>query len=236
MTLCSFLLSASAVIIASGLLFAKYMGFFKKIVVRDITFAPSYLIYTKYQGSYRKLMNIFAAIEQDLGKFCGVGDASSSLAASPEQLKTFGIYYDDPKRIIDDSLCRAILGAIIPMSMKGVSEENLVELLKKINRNSTYEYCLAKFSKPLIGFGTVFPYLNSLSITYAVTRGYPKIKKYGAANNLLSGLEFSFEIYDTCEKTMTIAFPYKGDLKSLLLSGAENPNITNTHPPAQHAN
>lgn len=218
-----FFFSIGAVTVLSGLAFAKYMGFFKKIIVRDIRFSPSYLVFTRYQGSYKSLMPTINSVKEDLYKFCNDQTDLFPLAPSPDQLKTFGIYYDRPDLIVDESKSRAVIGAMIPIT-ENLSESDFLEFLEIINSSSKNQYHFAKFTEDIIGFGSTFPLLNVLSIIYAVLRGYPMLKDYGIKNNLFHKTKFSMEVYDRFEKSLTIAFPYQGDLDNLLLSEMSQPD------------
>lgn len=210
-----------SIVLGVSLAFCKYMGFFDKITVKQLTIEPSVFIYTVYVGNYNHLFPIIKAVKKDLYKYCEPDSAPLSFAKSPDDLLTFGIYYDSPSQIKDVSKSRAILGASFPRSQ--FSNSQLDHIVGCLNSSSSLSYRLSSLDFPLRAFGAEFPLINPLSIFYGIFVGYPAIKSYGESNNLLSKTLYSIETYDRANKKLTICFPYGENIELLDISGIEKP-------------
>lgn len=187
---------------------------FRPIVVEKISLKKSILIYTTYQGNYRNLMPTINAVKKDFEEFL----ASKVLTVEFKKLKFFGIYYDNPKNLVDVNKGRAIIGVILDGKAPELDSQEFLDFDGKKR-----DYSVLNQAKTN-SFGAVFPLLGMPSMFAAIMRGYPAIMRWGSSHGLMEKTKCSLEIYDWFGKSLTICFPYGKAAESLLyLSGYEIP-------------
>ena len=82
----------------------------------------------------------------------------------------FGIYYDDPKKVVDKTKCRMVGGIVL--SNDEVDSEHTKQFLKN---NKRFRY---KYLKPCPCLFTYFPYYNYASFRIASDRIFPELRKF----------------------------------------------------------
>lgn len=80
----------------------------------------------------------------------------------------FGIYYDNPKEMKDQNLCRSTIGLIV-----NPGEMSKVETF--LNNYPSYRSTLLPSTRCL---SVHFPFVNKLSFILLVSKVYPKLAKY----------------------------------------------------------
>ena len=183
---------------------------FASFQVKKLKIPAGTILYTPYYGNYHKLM---PSINQTKRDFYSYFDWKRTPS---KNVKFFGIYYDDPKLLKDPNQGRAILGAIfLDSDQDRHAPFNAQEFLHAF-KGKTFSYKSFHFDN-LDVFGAIFPLYGFLNIVSALVRGYPAIKKYGLANDLIKGSKpCAVEIYDYPGKQLTVCFPYGVSMESLL--------------------
>ena len=139
------------------------MGFHKKIVVDRKRLPRRYVLYREYIANYSKDMGrIFKELNSDLRDVFR-GNLS------------FGIYYDNPQIVVDQSKCRASVGIYLDPS-----DINKAQGFATVHKQYRF-----KELPEMDCIYTDFPYKNSLSILWAVLRIFPKLINYLVQNNLV---------------------------------------------------
>lgn len=165
---------------------------FSKIEVREMSLGSGKLVFVPYKGSYSNISEKFAQVTKDFSEMFG------------ENVRYFGIYYDNPSQLADPNESRAIIGACFDQSK---------DLKNFISKHKDYR--VIEF-KDLRGFGSVFPLYNYLDLLVSVVRGYPSIRAYGIEKRLMDKCLCSIEFYDYLKNILTIAFPYHENNESIL--------------------
>ncbi|OGF28472.1 hypothetical protein A2331_05085 [Candidatus Falkowbacteria bacterium RIFOXYB2_FULL_34_18] len=156
------------------LLFAWYVGFFYKIEITEREMGPYYVVYEGYEGPYQDTGKIQEKIYQKL-----------LLEEEIRTYKGFGIYYDDPQKVVKDKL-RSDTGCIL--------EDGSVERIHELQNK---QYQLKKIDKKN-SLVVEFPFKNRVSIMAGVFRVYPRINEYMSEKGY--GEVPMMEIYDVLNK------------------------------------
>ncbi len=82
----------------------------------------------------------------------------------------FGIYYDDPKKVVDLEKCRCVGGVVL--SKDEIESESYKEFLKN---NKTFRY---KYLRPCPSIYAYFPFINYASFQIANNRIWPSLRKF----------------------------------------------------------
>ncbi len=178
------------VVITVPLSFATYMGVFNSLVVSEVQKGPYYLVYKKNKGAYEDLGPLF----ESMHKFAEDQDIAD--------VRMFGIYYDDPKKVEKNSL-RSEVGVILK------DKGTFGHFRKKLIRESVLFKRLKKQSYAI----TEFPFRNMLSIFIGIGKAYPaleeymKAKKGHDAGNLPIQDSFAMEIYQRDKIIYLIKIP-----------------------------
>lgn len=85
----------------------------RKLLIKDVTFGSGILVFLPYRGKYTDISAKFKEIEKDVSEFFHGG------------LKYFGVYYDDPKEVVDQNDCRAIVGICLDRKNATAKKSNL---------------------------------------------------------------------------------------------------------------
>jgi len=169
-----------AAIIIYTLGWAIYGGVFASVEMEEKVFGGQFLVYESYTGNYGKIHKIIDNLYTKL--------------ATEEQIfaqSGFGIYYDDPKEVIQSEL-KSEAGCILT--------ENDYQKLGKIDD----KYSLKKYPVQNCLVAT-FPFKNTLSISLGITKVYPKIERYIQTQGYKK--QPIFEIYDQRNNTITYVMP-----------------------------
>lgn len=163
------------------ILFLAYSGFFKPVLFSKVERTPFYAAFTKAQGDYKdiphKQIEVFNALQNK-----GI-----------ESNVSFGIYYDDPKKVAKEQL-RAVCGVIIDEAQAKALEGSGIELLS--------------FPK-MQSYKAGFVYKSGLSIMLAIIKVYPAFKKF--AKRLGVEPRMTLEIYDFPNKQIEFYFPLENE-------------------------
>ncbi|RNA10173.1 Fanconi complementation group D2 [Brachionus plicatilis] len=190
---------------------------FAKFEVKEIKFPTGRIIFTSYKGQYSKVGEKIKTVISDLDKYADFKNKKISHTY-------FGIYYDDPCRIVDPNESRAIVGIII--FSENLKNFNADEFINKFEEKSlSYQ---TKSFQEFKSVGAKFPLFNFINIMSGIFRGYPAIKKYAKNMGILENFQCSLEIYDYKNKELTISFPYESESDLLWLSGYPVPVYKDT--------
>jgi len=158
-----------------------YFGLFHEIVVRvgspPYRFGAQLVAYKKAKSCYSEASALFTEV-------CSL---------TPD-LKTFGVYLDEPNEENKDK-CRFLVGVILrPQSPEFESQKQLLE---------SKGFICGQLPDVDHVVSTVFPFRSVISAVIAIRRVYPKIKSYIVEHNLCA--HPAVEVYD--ENNIYFMFP-----------------------------
>ncbi|KAJ3342171.1 hypothetical protein HDU91_000570 [Kappamyces sp. JEL0680] len=185
--------------------------------VETLSVQPGTITFTAYQGEYSQITSFMNGVKQDLAAF--YRSRNQTYQAEQSSVKLFGIYYDDPHKLVDSSLGRAVVGVLV----HDQDNHDLVFDPQAFIAASSTPYKVASLPA-LTMYGTRMPLHTVVNLLVAVVRSYPILTEYAKANGLADAAQCSFELYDYPAKTMVIGFPHgKGSEQLLGLSGFAQP-------------
>lgn len=198
-------------VIALALVAHRYR-IFAKFTVREIDIPGGTLVFSVYQGSYKRILPFVEKVKNEI-----------AAQVLPEgEAKAFVIYYDDP-RVEDSSRCRALVGIVLEQERALAPRFDVKDFARKSRSYHAVDF------QGLSTFGATFPLHTAINIACAVRWGYPAVRKYGAQKGLMESARCAMEIYDRGAKEMTICFPYGPSADFILyLSGLPAPPRTET--------
>ena len=175
------ILAPLTILLLVCMIFAAYMGAFKKMEVSEKSFGPYWLIHKTHTGAYSDTSALFSEF------------FNWRAAQKLSQSHLFGIYYDDPGRV-EESKLRSEVGLTL-------SEEEYDQFSKTMQKNGFH---FKKLDARKYIF-TTFPYKNTASIFLGLFKAYPALKKYAKRQGHSSTYsyketdhqnQFAMEIYD----------------------------------------
>ncbi|MGM0532783.1 MAG: GyrI-like domain-containing protein [Bacteroidota bacterium] len=134
-----------------------YFGGFKKISVQIQEEGGETLVYEELKGDYKNTGAVMDKIYYSL-----LNDENI------ETYKGFGMYYDDPKKVVKEKL-RSEAGCIL----ENIDRDNFRELKEK--------YQLKTFPQKQY-ITAQFPYKGKMSVMFSILKVYPALNKYAEAN------------------------------------------------------
>ncbi len=173
------------IILIIFLLFANYMGMFKKISVKPIALAETYVVYMSYTGPYSKQNEVYKKLEA----FAGKENSSEGI----------GVYFDDPKTTPKEKT-RALVGLIVTE-----------EVYNKFMLSAVKAPDDIKFAKlpEFAGFYAQFPYKNPMSFMVGPMKVYPAFYKYYIKEKIkFLDKMVTIEVYDAKLKYIKYYIPY----------------------------
>lgn len=196
------------------LIFVKYFidtGVFARTNFTNGVFEKSDIFFWQYKGDYRKLNSHFKKLSELYSKY----------SFNKNLWKTFGIYYDDPKKT-DSSKCRAIVGfqyVSIPNKKENLMEEkDLINFMKE----EGFKHKEIPLSKCVVAR---YAHVNFLSIIFAIQKFYSNLEKKIKEAAFLKefGLEdkepkfnCTFELYK--DDYLVFGFPLENEKKFFVYS------------------
>ncbi|MFH0790042.1 MAG: hypothetical protein V2A64_00245 [Candidatus Omnitrophota bacterium] len=169
------------IVIAS---FLFYQGFFYPVKLKEQLIGDYWVIYQENIGPYEKVAPVMDKVCQNL-KDDGV-----------ETKLSFGIYYDDPKKVKRENL-RSEVGAIL--------DEKYYDRIKDLE--SKYKIKQLQKRKCLY---VEFPLKNDLSYMLGAIKVYSAMEEYCKEKSIdMANIKDSFglEIYDRINKKIVYAMP-----------------------------
>lgn len=168
------------------ILFLIYSGFFKPVIFKTIDMPKLTLALLPFQGDYKDS----APLQVEVMKLCQ--------GAEIKITNTAGIYFDDPKKVAKEEL-RSLVGVVIT--------EDQIETVKGLH--SDIEIVSLENVK---AFHTKWIYKTGLSITLAILKVYPAMKRFSKREGFQ--IYQSIEVYDFPNKELNYYFP-KQDKETL---------------------
>ncbi|KAI1283259.1 putative testis-expressed protein [Halotydeus destructor] len=172
---CLLLFTISYALQASGLLHDVEV----KAGKPPIDFSGHEIAYKLSKGPYNKSGHMFTELSGDIVR--------SDVEASKANLKTIGLFYDDPEVTQEDE-CRYAVGVVLD------SKEPNLDLSKLRAGLVEREYLVTKLPYVDHVVYSSFPYFGPFSIYFAVKKVYPAIKSYILERNLCA--KPAIEIYE----------------------------------------
>lgn len=181
------ILTTLGAFIIFALLFGWYIGFFKKIKIKEKEVGGFKIVGLELTGSYTESGKTMVTVEKKLKKLGVICENG------------FGIYYDDPK-YVPENKCRSFVGNILEeKDFDKITELQLTGL--KIDTINT-----------AVAIVIEFPVRNSLSYMIGSMKVYPAISKYMTNKGLRTTL--SMEIYDNSAKKVIYITQYEPVLQT----------------------
>eukprot|EP01135_Chromosphaera_perkinsii_P011349 Nk52_evm1s2384 gene=Nk52_evmTU1s2384 len=155
-----------------------YYGLFHPVSVRKSVKGPFFVVYRRHRGSYSRTGEICMNVRNRLQR-----NVVAMHLDDPKlvNLKTFGIFYDNPQRV-KESQTRSVCGII-------ASEDSskFAEIKKGMDalRNASPEYLYAIIPE-MECIASEFPFKGWLSVLFGVMRVYPRL--FDRAAKELNGL------------------------------------------------
>lgn len=146
------ILAASLALIVAGFV---YLGLFKTIKVEEKAAGPFTLVYLEHKGSYSEFGDKLKEIQR-LVRPLGI-----------EEYVLFGLYYDNPKFVDDESMLRSEMGVVIDPKDLGKLKELIDSKQVLMRELPKREYVSA-----------TFPYVNFISIFMGIMKVYPVFEEY----------------------------------------------------------
>ena len=142
----------------AGMVFLYMLGYFTKIKFTEKEFPGMHIVYAQNSGDYKKIQGFYMWLGSKLkGNF-------------KEDNLGFGIYYDDPKKVVNQEECRCIGGVVL--SPEEIKSESYKEFLKKEPR---FRY---KYLRRSPSIYTSFPYINYASFQIADQKIWPSLRRF----------------------------------------------------------
>jgi hypothetical protein len=157
--------SFRAFLIGLSIIFLKYIwdtGLFQGIKFYKGVFKNSEIFYTEYVGEYYQISKEFVKLNLIISKF----------NLNKQYYSTFGIYYDDPKKV-DSKKCRALIGIIkeTDSTMRPSALAKDEDLTDYLITNS-FKRAILPDSESLVA---TFPYINTMSMMIGIKKFYSSL-------------------------------------------------------------
>lgn len=150
----------TSVIVIPGALYV-YHDFHKQYPIEPSEIPAQNFIYIQNAGGYKKLSDSFGKLAQDMK---GFGDSANKFSG----FKWVGIYYDDPRKVQEESKQRAIVGFFLDPS-----NQNLVnEFLQKYP-----DYSLQEIPR-ISTMSTSIALKSPLTVLYNFAKTHPRLRKF----------------------------------------------------------
>lgn len=208
------------IVVSLYLIVFKYQ-IFAKFEVKEIKFNSGKIIYCSYQGKYSQVGSKIKSVVSDLTKYSKIKNKDKNSQFIPT---LFGIYYDDPCRIVNSNQSRAIVGILLFNSEN--SKDFHPDEFIKYSKENTYQ---VKSFQEFTAVGAKFPLFGLINIMSGIFRGYPVIKRHADSLGIIDQIQCSLEIYDYKNSEFTISFPFKSANDLLWLSDYPVPVYKNIH-------
>lgn len=176
MKIIKFVITALGVIIIAAFFWGWYIGFFKRLKIKDSEQGGFTVVGLKYTGRYSNTGKLMLNVEQKIKKL------------KIKSNKGFGIYYDNPQ-VTPEEKCRSFVGRILEEK----DYAKIPELLSIGLKVDTIPRIKAVSSE--------FPLLNKMSFIMGPMKVYPAISKYMLEKGYKTSA--SMEIYDLKNKKIS---------------------------------
>lgn len=206
----------TSIIVIPGALYI-YHDFHKSYPIEPSEIPAQNLIYIQNAGGYKKLSDSFGKLAQDMK---GFGDSANQFSG----FKWVGIYYDDPKKVQEESKQRAIVGFFLDPSNKTLVNE----FLQKYP-----DYSLQEIPK-INTMSTSIALKSPLTVLYNFAKTHPRLRKFVGERDLVENADALpiIEVYKVENQRMSdIAshIPIDKNIDKIMLyktPAAETPVVT----------
>lgn len=182
MKVIKYIIMGLGVILLAAFFWGWYIGFFKRLKIKDSEEGGFIVVGLEYTGRYSNTGKLMLNVEEKI--------KTSKITSNVG----FGIYYDDPQ-VIQEDKCRSFIGHILEEKDYDKIPE-LISVGLKVDR-------IPKMK----AVSTEFPLRNKMSYMIGPMKAYPAISKYMLKKGYRTSE--SMEIYDL--KNKKISYMMKHD-------------------------
>lgn len=184
------------------IIYLIYIGFFRRVEIRNKRLPSTLLLYCEYVGDYSKIGTVFQNVRNNVKPLF-----------QPSTLDC-GIYYDSPAFVQNTKQSRAVVGLLLQEHERADAQRFIADHPIFKLRQLPEAECIYN----------EFPYKSFMSILVVLMRVYPKIKDFAMKNRIFEDpLDISgiMEVYTG--PTMEVIIPYGPEAQGYFLTTQPEP-------------